>query len=247
VKVEIQEGSVFKSKSCGDYKVTKYNSAGDIDIEFVNTGYVTKITSASLRTGSICDKLKKTAFGVGYIGDGPHRTSINGKSSKCYLIWRAVLSRCYNQKDRAYCSYGQRGVRVCDSWLNFQNFAEWFYDNHVEGYELDKDILFDGNLLYSPDYCRFIPKRINLLLRRSHNRQADLPVGVAFNNGSYSAFIRRGCGSPYEYLGCFRTPEDAHKKYKEEKEKYIKKVAADYYQRGFITKEIRDALFNFNV
>lgn len=47
----------------------------------------------------------------------------------------------------------------------FSNFAEWFDKHHVEGWELDKDILVSGNRTYSPETCCFVPHEINVLFR----------------------------------------------------------------------------------
>lgn len=38
--------------------------------------------------------------------------------------WRAMLSRCNNEKDPNYKNYGKRGIKVCDRWLVFENFLE---------------------------------------------------------------------------------------------------------------------------
>lgn len=60
--------------------------------------------------------------------------------------------------------------KVCDEWLNFQNFSEWFKNNYyeVEGQrmELDKDILNKGNKIYSPNTCIFVPHNINNLFTK---------------------------------------------------------------------------------
>lgn len=34
--------------------------------------------------------------------------------SKLYSIWKAMKSRCYNEKDTAYKNYGGKGVTICD-------------------------------------------------------------------------------------------------------------------------------------
>jgi len=34
---------------------------------------------------------------------------------------------------------------VHPNWSNCQNFAKWFHANHVDGWQLDKDVLVDGN------------------------------------------------------------------------------------------------------
>ena len=37
---------------------------------------------------------------------------------------------------------------VCEEWLNLDSFGEWFDNNYVEDYELDKDLIENGNKIY---------------------------------------------------------------------------------------------------
>ena len=40
-----------------------------------------------------------------------------------YRVWRNMKSRCLNPNNCKYPSYGARGIKICDEWLNdFQNF-----------------------------------------------------------------------------------------------------------------------------
>ena len=70
--------------------------------------------------------------------------------------------------DRCYYSGYQdnnptyRGCTVAEEWHNFQNFAKWYEDNYIEGYQLDKDIKVEGNKVYGPDTCMFISKQENV-------------------------------------------------------------------------------------
>jgi len=59
-----------------------------------------------------------------------------------------MLSRCHNEVDPKFKSYGGRGIFVCDRW---RNSVEEFYadvgDRPFEGASLDR---IDNNLGYSP-------------------------------------------------------------------------------------------------
>ena len=80
-----------------------------------------------------------------------------------------MLGRCYNEYNlKRRPTY--KGCEVCDEWLNFQNFAEWFDNNYYtidnEAVCLDKDILIKGNKTYSPEACVFVPITINSLFTK---------------------------------------------------------------------------------
>ena len=77
--------------------------------------------------------------------------SMNAKS-----CWKNMIKRCDNKlKNRKYDCY------CCDEWLIFENFKKWFDKNYYqienERMALDKDILFKGNKIYSPETCIFVP------------------------------------------------------------------------------------------
>ena len=39
-----------------------------------------------------------------------------------YYAWNGMKRRCFNPNHKAYSNYGDRGITVCDRWLNFENF-----------------------------------------------------------------------------------------------------------------------------
>ncbi len=179
--------------------------------------------------------------GIGH-SDVPH--SINMKAR---FIWQNMLMRCYNPTFQAKQPI-YIGCVVCNEWLTFSNFKKWF-DNpdngYREGYQLDKDIIVQGNKVYSPATCCFIPQAINCLFGFNSKKRSKLPTGVFYHHGNIEAIVN--CGGKNNYLGKFNTPEEAFAAYKQAKEAYIKEVARAYYQRGEITKRVYDALMVYEV
>lgn len=72
-----------------------------------------------------------------------------------FAVWKAMISRCYSPKNKSYITYGQRGISVCDEWLNsHKSFMDWAMANGYEnGLELDRR---ENKGNYEPINCRFI-------------------------------------------------------------------------------------------
>ena len=53
--------------------------------------------------------------------------------TRLYAIYLGIKARCYNKKYRGYSNYGNRGIYMCDEWLNnFVAFRNWA---SVSGYQ----------------------------------------------------------------------------------------------------------------
>jgi hypothetical protein len=100
------------------------------------------------------------------------------ENEEAYQKWSNMLKRCYHQttqqKQLTYI-----GCSVCDEWKVFSNFKAWFDIHSSPDQELDKDILIRGNKIYGPAYCKFVPKKINILL--SSNLKGTFMQGVTFD------------------------------------------------------------------
>ena len=115
--------------------------------------------------------------------------------------------------------------------------------------DLDKDILFKHNKIYSPETCVFVPQTINKLFVKSNSNRGESVIGTSPKNGKYQVYcsiINPETGkSKGEYLGIYDTELEAFKVYKYYKEKNIKEVA-DYY-KNLIPQKLYQILYDYEV
>ncbi len=87
-----------------------------------------------------------------------------------YQQWFNMINRVYGKRDKEL--YGD--VIVCPEWLTFSNFKSWMATQDWEGKQLDKDLMGNG-LVYSPDSCAFLPRRINQLITEVRKNNSGIP------------------------------------------------------------------------
>lgn len=105
-----------------------------------------------------------------------------GKRTRLYRCWTNMKSRCYNPKVRSYHDYGAKGIRVCEDWMTFANFAEWA---HSHGYSDDLTIeRIDPNKDYCPENCEWISGSENS--KRAHRKWC---WGKNLTTGEYVEFL----------------------------------------------------------
>lgn len=186
---------------------------------------------------------KRTVFGLGFVGNGNFNRRNNRQA---YDMWSSLIRRANSLRYKEdFNSYSK--VIACEEWHNFQNFAEWFYNNYdfdkYKGFELDKDILIKGNKVYSPETCCFVPKEINYLFTKRQNKRGDYPIGVTFKDNKFRATSTQN--RKQIFLGYFDTPQEAFDAYKLSKEQYIKEVADKW--RDLIDPRVYQAMYNYEV
>lgn len=241
-----------------EMEIIEYRAATDIDILFRETGNVIRHQHYSnFKKGALKDYHLPTFYGHGIRKNG-RIFDDNGRRTNAFAHWDDMLKRCYYETSIEK-HPGYSDCYVCDDWLDFTNFEVWvdnnFYKCGNEKMVLDKDILFKGNKVYSPDTAIFVPERINGLFTKSDRVRGTYPIGVYYKkkNGKFCAQVSKLFGEipgtkRQEYLGLFDTPEEAFAAYKSEKENYIKRVA-DYYAEKYSNFPLKlyQALYDYTV
>lgn len=224
------------------FTIVEYNNTYNCIIKFDINNFVKTVEYSKIKSGEIKNPYHKSIYGKGFIGDGIYERFKNKKATKVFRTWSNIFMRC---NDEGYIKKHSHYIdsKVSEDWLNFQVFAAWFEKNYIEGFELDKDILFKGNKIYSPETCCFVPHEINNQFVKSNKIRGEYPLGVYKNGNKYVAQITKQ--GKILVLGSFKTPEEAFNIYKEAKEEYIKEVADKYREQ--ITEACYQALTNYKV
>ena len=115
---------------------------------------------------------------------------------------------------------------------------------------MDKDILYTGNKIYSPQTCIFVPQSINILFIKSDKIRGDYPIGVIYNKRDdvFESWINKYSNDNKKkqiYLGRYNTSKEAFQVYKIEKEKYIKQIADEY--KPYIPQKLYEAMYRWEV
>ena len=240
-------GEVSYTKYGTPAKIIDYISYSKVLIEFQDNYKYRYYTSyKNFKNGSVRNPYDRSVYNIAMFGDGYYDSK-----HISYDVWNKMIDRCYNSCFKTKRNYPYLNVTVCDEWLNFQNFANWydeyFYtvDDHIM--MVDKDILTHNNNIYSPDKCLIVPQCINEMFVKSNCVRGDMPIGVDYHkrDNKYRARCHNQLLNKSVEIGQYKTKEEAFYAYKEYKEKYIKQVA-DYY-KDKIPQKLYDALYNYEV
>lgn len=242
-----QIGEEYFHPVYGKYVIVEILKGKKAIIEFENTKYKCEATICNIRNKRVKDVMCPIIYGVGYIGE--QRTITKQLSeSEAYTCWRNMIKRCYDPNEHIkHPTY--KDCKVCDEWLCFINFLNWFNAYYKDGWQLDKDILIKGNKIYSPDTCCFVPSEINSLFTKRQNHRGNTPIGVKcckaerrFKECYKASFTR---DTTKVYLGSFKTQDEAFNAYKTAKEQYIKEIADKYKDQ--LESRTYEALYNYKV
>lgn len=246
-------GEMSYNKNNAKMTIVEYKNYNKIKVKF-DTGNVVNTSYGSFLKGKVLNTFDREVYGIGYLGEGKYKPSINWKAISSYNTWRSMLQRCYVNKQTQEKRYPQYiGCTVDVEWHNFQNFSEWYYNNVYEiendNIDIDKDILIKHNKIYSFNSCLLMPHRLNMLCVNAKKIRGKQPIGVCYDKtrDKYIAIMskyNRNC-----FLGRYKTSEEAFYVYKEHKEKFIKQIADEYKVKINDKRfdKVHEALYNYKI
>lgn len=144
-------------------------------------------------------------------------------STPAYSSWQNMKTRCYFKGHASYCDYGGRGIKVCERWLDFQNFYEDMGDC-LEGMSLGR---IDNNKDYSPENCRWESTAAQAINKRLRKDNKSGIKGVCLDIQSMKWRTRINFGGQLVELGAFKRKSDAIKARREAEQKYFKPILAE--------------------
>jgi hypothetical protein len=107
---------------CGVIKEIKYSTVKSGDTK--SCGCLSKEIAKDLMAQRIIENRKH--------GDSNRKS----KHSYIYQIWMGMKSRCYDENNKRYSTYGGRGLTVYEPWINdYILFKEWLLTNLGERYD----------------------------------------------------------------------------------------------------------------
>ena len=101
-------------------------------------------------------------------------------STHSHQTWRHIKARClkgseYQKKKPTYLE-----CEVGEDFQDFEIFTNWYVQQegyrHLD-YQLDKDILVDGNKIYTAENCCLVPKQLNIFFCRNSSSEICQGIG----------------------------------------------------------------------
>ena len=162
---------------------------------------------------------------IGYVG-GKQRFKLVW-ACQHYSTWASMLSRCYSAKfQEKRPTY--KDCTVSEDWHTFSKFKAWMQEQDWEGKQIDKDLLFEGNKIYSAETCVFVTPMVNSFTLDCRSVRGEWLIGVSWDKIKNK--FQSNCRNPFtkklENLGRFTCEQEAHEAWRKRKLELAHELAA---------------------
>ena len=162
---------------------------------------------------------------IGYVGGKQKQKLI--WACPYHRAWKNMLKRCYSDKFQDK-NPTYKGCTVADDWLTFSVFKNWMEAQNWEGKQLDKDLLFEGNKVYSAETCAFVTRAVNMFTIDSGASRGERLIGVYWHKAAGK--FKSTCSNPFtnkpDHLGLFDSEQEAHEAWRKRKLELAHDLAA---------------------
>lgn len=246
-------GNVYTSNNYGDYYVESIADQENVRIRFLNTNHSQHINKNQILTGAVRDysaevvSKPRTNNIIHKVGNKGEDKNLIKENFKIYQTWCSMLQRCYSPKTE-YMKRNYEGCTVSENFKYFPYFYDWYNSQtgfSNGGWQLDKDILFKGNKLYSEDTCVLVPREINVLCIKRNKARGKYPIGVTYCKSANKFKAQLSKQGVVISAGSYNTIDEAFSAYKVAKEAHVKYMAETY--KDVLDDRVYRALMEYEV
>jgi hypothetical protein len=124
-----------------------------------------------------------------------HNTTHGLSKSRAYMLWKAMMARCFNVNNSAYSYYGGREdnpITVCKYYCRFEN---WYADRRDPPDGLSQDRI-DNNRGYEPGNLQWATRAQQIANRRPYKRRKNRRSKLVEIRAFADALKRAAGGTP---------------------------------------------------
>lgn len=130
--------------------------------------------------------------------------------TKIYDLFWGMINRCIKEDNKAYRYYKEKGIKVCDEWMgfdNFLNFYNWSIENgYKDGLQLDR---IDSNGNYEPKNCRWVTPSENARNQKIRSDNKSGHKGINYDKQHDKWNVRISVNGKRKFIGRFKEIQDA--------------------------------------